>query len=82
METITVQEQARDGELWVDLKKLITFIAGVINTKMESKSEMIQIIMKAANGQESSHLNISELIWEESKDELSAQTSQETPRSG
>lgn len=39
-----------EGKVWVDLKKLVTFIAGVINATMETKSktERIQIIVKAA----------------------------------
>lgn len=46
METITVLNRNKLGMMWVDLKKLITFIAGVINANIESKSERIQIMVK------------------------------------
>ncbi len=57
----------------VDLKKLVIFIAGVVNATMEikSKTERIQIIVKAAVH----HLNISGLTWEEVRNDLSAQAS-------
>ena len=46
----------------VDLKKLVTFIAGVVNATMEvkSKTERIQIIVKAA----AHHLYISGMTWQ------------------
>lgn len=53
------QEQTKDGKVLIDLKKLIIFIAGVINatTITKSKTERIQIIVKAAVN----HLNLTEL---------------------
>jgi len=64
----------------VDLKKLVTFIAGVINATMEgkSKTDRIQIIVKAAVH----HLDIRELTWEEVGNELSNQASQEQVGTG
>lgn len=76
-ETGTIREvdQESEGKVKVDLKKLVTFIAGVINATMEvrSKTERIQIIVKAAVH----HLEISGLTWEEVRNELSVQASQE-----
>ncbi len=64
------QEQTKDGKVLIDLKKLIIFIAGVINATTEAKSKTwrIQIIVKAAVN----HLNLTELSWEEVRNELSA----------
>lgn len=69
-----------EGKVWIDLKKLVTFIAGVINATMEtrSKTERIQIIVKAA----ANHLNLSELSWEEIRQNLSTQSNQEGGGSG
>ncbi len=68
-------EQTKDGKILIDLRKLLIFIAGVINatTEAKSKTKRIQIIVKAAVN----HLNLTELSWEEVRDELSAQASQE-----
>lgn len=68
--------QTKENKMYVDLRKLVTFIAGVINATMEikSKTERIQVIVKAA----ANHLNINEMTWEEVRDDLSAQASQET----
>ena len=54
--------------MWVDLKKLVSFIAGVIHAPMETKSKMdrIQIIVKAAEN----HVNINELTCEEVRNDL------------
>lgn len=67
------QERPKEGKTLIDLKKLIIFMAGVINATTESKSktERIQIIVKAAVN----HLGFTDLSWEEV--ELSAQASQE-----
>ncbi|KAK7880345.1 hypothetical protein WMY93_033019 [Mugilogobius chulae] len=53
------------------VKRLITFVAGVINATKEikSKTERIQVIVKAAV----SHLKIDDLRWEEVRDELEAE---------
>ncbi|KAK7879908.1 hypothetical protein WMY93_033426 [Mugilogobius chulae] len=53
------------------VKRLITFVAGVINATKEikSKTERIQVIVKAAV----SHLKIDDLCWEEVRDELEAE---------
>lgn len=57
-------------------KKLVTFIAGVINAthEIKSKTERIQVIVKAAEH----HLDMIGLKWEEINDELRMQASQET----
>lgn len=57
-------------------KRLVTFIAGVINATadVKSKTERIQIIVKAA----AHHLDMKGIRWEEVRDELSIQASQET----
>lgn len=75
-----VPDQAKEGIVMVDLKKLVTFIAGVINATMEvkSKTERIQIIVKAAVH----HLDIKEMTWEEVRNELSSQASQEQVGTG
>lgn len=56
-------------------KRMVTFIAGVINATagVKSKTERIQIIVKAAIH----HLGLREIKWEEVREELSAQASQE-----
>jgi len=75
-----VPDQVKEGIVTVDLKKLVTFIAGVINATMEgkSKTDRIQIIVKAAVH----HLDIRELTWEEVGNELSNQASQEQVGTG
>lgn len=74
-QTTKESEQTSEGKVMIDLKKLVTFIAGVINATMEvkSKTERIQIIVKAAVN----HLNISGLSWEEVRNDLGIQASQE-----
>lgn len=69
-----------EGKVWVDLKKLVTFIAGVINATMETKSktERIQIIVKAAVN----HLDINNLTWEEVRSTLSTQANQDMGNAG
>lgn len=64
-----------ERKLWKEKKKMVTFIAGVINATAEIKSKMerIQIIVKAA----SHHLDMRDLRWEEIRDELSLQMRQE-----
>ncbi|XP_045913420.1 uncharacterized protein LOC123975742 [Micropterus dolomieu] len=66
----------KEGKKWEEKKKIVTFIAGVINATAEvrSKTERIQIIVKAAIH----HLDMAGLKWEEVRDELSVQSSQET----
>ena len=66
-------DQTNESKVMVDLKKLVTFIAGVVNVTMDikSKTERIQIIVKAAA------LDISGMTWEEVRNELSTQASQE-----
>ncbi|XP_035277579.1 uncharacterized protein LOC118229593 [Anguilla anguilla] len=68
--------QEVEKKLLIEKKKLVTFIAGVINATADvnSKTERIQIIVKAAVH----HLDIRGLKWEEVREELSAQASQET----
>lgn len=73
-------DQANKEKVIVDIKKLVTFIAGVINAIMgiKSKTERIQIIVKPAV----QHLNIRGLTWEEVRNDLSIQTSQEQSGAG
>lgn len=68
-------EQIKGGKVLVDLRKFVIFIAGVINatTEAKSKTERIQIIVKAAVN----HLSLNDLSWEEVRNELSAKASQE-----
>lgn len=72
----TREVQQEQNEQWEEKKKVVTFIAGVINATAEirSKTERIQIIVKAAIH----HLDMKGLKWEEVRDELSVQSSQET----
>lgn len=74
-EEANYRRTGEEGKVWVDLKKLVTFIAGVINATMETKSktERIQIIVKAAVN----HLDINDLTWEEVRSTLSTQASQD-----
>lgn len=62
-------------KIWEEKKKLVTFIAGVINatSEIKSKTERIQIIVKAAVH----HLELVGLKWEEVRDELNVQSSQD-----
>ena len=73
-----VQQRAGNREgLYVEKRDLVTFIAGVINSTAEvkSKSEKIQLIVKAAVR----HLGLAGLTWEEVRDNLTNQSSQESP---
>lgn len=74
-QNMEVQEEMNEKKTLIDVKKLVTFIAGVINATMEikSKTERIQIIVKAAVH----HLEVSELTWEEVRNNLNAQASQD-----
>lgn len=60
----------------IDKMALVTFIAGVINTTADvrSKQEKIRLIVKAAIN----HLGLVGLTWEEVRDNLNYQSSQET----
>lgn len=71
-----VGRKQQDEKAWVEKRKMVTFIAGVINATYEikSKTERIQVIVKAAVH----HLDMIGLRWEEVRDELSIQSSQET----
>ena len=70
-----VADQASKGKVLVDVRKLVTFIAGVVNvtTEVKSKTERIQRIVKAANY----YLDTGGLTWEEVNTNLSSQESQE-----
>lgn len=72
------REQDDKRKMWEEKKKLVTFIAVVINATVEvkSKTERIQIIVKA----EVHHLDMRGL--EEVRDNLSVQASQESPCTG
>ena len=54
--------------VYVDKRKLVTFIAGVINSTAEVKSETekIKLIVKAVGR----HLSMTGLTWEEVGDDL------------
>lgn len=71
------QEMLKEKEkkAWEEKRDLVTFIAGVINATAEvkSKTKRIQIITKAAI----QHLDMVGLKWEEIRDGLSVQPSQE-----
>lgn len=73
---VSREDHQEKKEKWEEKKKMVTFIAGVINATAEvrSKTERIQIIVKAAIH----HLDMAGLKWEEVRDELSVQSSQET----
>lgn len=73
---VTREDHQEKKGKWEEKKKIMTFIAGVINATAEvrSKTERIQIIVKAAIH----HLDMTGLKWEEVRDELSVQSSQET----
>lgn len=70
-----VVKEVRKTMVWEEKKKLVTFIAGVINatSDVKSKTERIQIIVKAAVH----HLDMVGLKWEEVRDDLSVQASQD-----
>lgn len=59
----------------MNVRKLVTFIAGVINrtAEIKSKTERIQLIVMAAER----HLDVTGLTWEIVRDDLKQQSSQE-----
>lgn len=69
-------EQNDKIRVWEEKEKLVTFIAGVINTayEVQSKTERIQIIIKA----EVHHLDIIGLKWEKVIDNLVLQPSRKS----
>lgn len=71
------QQQRTNDKIYVDKKDLVTFIAGVINSTAEvkSKNDKIQLVVKAAV----SHLGLVGLTWEEVRENLTNQSSQEAP---
>lgn len=75
-EQVVRRKEQDEKKNWVEKKKLVTFIAGVINAtnEIKSKTERIQVIVKAAVY----HLDMIGLRWEEVRDELSIQSSQES----
>lgn len=72
---LEVQEEVSEKKMLIEVKKLVTFIAGVINTTMEikSKTERIQVIVKAG----AHHLDVSGIAWEEVRNDMNAQASQD-----
>lgn len=68
--------QEKEQREWNEKRKIVVFIAGVINATCEikSKTERIQVIVKAAEH----HLDMIGLKWEEVIAELRVQASQET----
>lgn len=70
-----VQHQRTNDRMYVGKRDLVTFIAGVINSTAEvkSKNEKIQLIVKAAVN----HLGLVGLTWEEVRENLTIQSSQE-----
>lgn len=74
-QAMEVQEESAERKMLVEVKKLVTFIAGVINATIEikSKTEKIQVIVKAA----AHHLDVSGITWEEVRNDLNAQASQD-----
>lgn len=71
-----VEESQDKRKAWIEKRKMVTFLAGVINATFEikSKTERIQVIVKAAEH----HLNMIGLKWEGINDELRMQASQES----
>lgn len=67
-------QQSEEG-LYVKKGDLVTFIAGVINSTAEvkSKNDKIQLVVKAAIN----HLGLVGLTWEEVRENLAIQSSQE-----
>jgi len=71
------QQQRKSDKMYVDKKDLVTFIAGVINSTAEvkSKNDKIQLVVKAAVN----HLGLVGLTWEEVRENLTNQSSQDSP---
>ena len=61
----------------MDKRPSVTFIAGVINSmaELKSKNDQIQLVVKAAV----SHEGLVGLTWEEVRENLTNQSSQEGP---
>lgn len=70
------QQQNNTDAMYVKRIELVTFIAGVINSTAEvkSKNEKIQLVVKAAIN----HLGLVDLTWEEVRETLTNQSSQES----
>lgn len=70
------QQQGTEERVYVSKRDLVTFIAGVINSTAEvkSKNDKIQLVVKAAIN----HLGLVGLTWEEVRENLANQSSQET----
>lgn len=68
-------QQRTTDRMYVDKWDLVTFIAGVANciAEVKSKNVKIQLIVKAAV----SHLGLLGLMWEEVRENLTNQSSQE-----
>lgn len=68
-------QQSTNDRIYVDKRALVTFIAGVINSTAEvkSKKDKIQLVVKAAVN----HLGLVGLTWEEMRENLTNQSSQE-----
>jgi len=69
------QQQSNHEGKYVTKMELVTFIAGVINctAEVKSKNEKIQLVVKAAVN----HLGLVGLTWEEVREILTNQSSQE-----
>lgn len=74
------QQKCTNDRIYVDKRDLVTFTAGVINSTAEvkSKNDKIQLVVKAAVN----HLGLVGLTWEEVRENLTNQSSQETLRNG
>lgn len=68
-------QQRTNERIYVDKKALVTLIAGVINSTAEvkSKNDTIQLVVKTAVN----HLGLVGLTWEEVRENLTNQSSQE-----
>lgn len=70
-------EKRSNDRVYVDNRDLVTFIAGVINSTadVKSKNDKIQLVVKAAVN----HLGLIGLTWEEVRENLVFQSSQDVP---
>ncbi len=77
-ETVRLKEQQKrtNDKVYVDKRDLVTFIAGVINSTadVKSKNYKIQLVKAAVN-----HLGLIGLTWEEVRENLAIQSSQDVP---
>lgn len=75
VETLESRQSSFEG-VFVKKTDLVTFIAGVINSTAEvkSKKDKIQLVVKAAVN----HLGLTGLTWEEVRETLTNQSSQES----